>query len=126
MLVLREKDVVPNVRDPFKSLMYGLNKVRFHNRMESFSHFLTKCVLAKLIFNQKDGIITEYEYPDCKVMDVLQVKKDEIIGYQVETNSFEEKKFYNTSVLIVDLRKCPKEVEDAFKTLKNYFKEFIV
>lgn len=128
MMVLKQKNVFPIVRFPDSTwLKYGWKKVRAHqNKQESFQHFISKACLAKLIIQNGDGMFTEYEYPDCQVVDVLQIKGKELIGYQVETNDFEEKKFHCTDTIVIDLRKAPKSVMEAFIVLKEYFTRYVV
>jgi len=130
MLILKEKDVFPYMRFPqYSFLRYGWKKIRPHQyKRETFEHFVSKACLGKLILNLGDGLFTEYEYPNCNVIDVLQIKKrtKELIGYQIETGYFKEKEFYNTDVIVINLKKAPKPVLDAFDILKDYFGRFVV
>lgn len=122
--ILTKKGVLISNRD----LGYGFNKIRSHqHKFESIPHFLSKCIIGKLILKQGDAVITEHEYPDGKQIDVLQIKRNgDLIGYQIETGNYEEKEFSNTDVITIDLRKAPKEVHQAFKILEKYFRRFIV
>jgi len=122
--LLKNKNCLVERRD----IYYGWNRIRSHsNKFESMEHFISKAVIGKLIIKKEDGMISEHEYPDGKVADILQVKKNgDLIAYQVETGNHEELEFQDTDTVYIDLRKMPEDVKESFKKLKNYFKRFIV
>ena len=122
-MLLENLNVVPERRE----LKYGYNKVRCHQpKFETWEHFMSKAGLLKLILDMGDAGFTEYQYPDAKICDVLQIKDKELITYQVENKKPTVQEFKNSSCMLVDLRKMPKEVEEAFKTIKKYLKRFVV
>ena len=124
-MLLENLDVVPERRE----LKYGYNRVRCHQpKFETWEHFMSKAGLLKLILDKGDTGFTEYQYPNSKICDVLQVKlkPKELITYQVENKKPTVQEFKNSSCMLVDLRKMPEEVEEAFKTIKKYLKQFVV
>jgi hypothetical protein len=107
---------------------YGYNKVRCHQpKYETWEHFISKAGLMKLVLDMGDCGFTEYQFPNAKICDVLQVKKfKELITYQVENKKPTVQEFPNASCMLVDLRKMPDEVAEAFQTIKKYLKGFVV
>lgn len=128
IMILREKDIIDLVSNRF--IYINWNKIRSHShRFETFEHLMAKAAISKLVLKKKDGLLTEYQYPDCKVIDVLQIKKKELIGYEIIYGNKlkpSTEKFRNTSIITVDLNRASEDVKQAFRTLENYFKKFVV
>ena len=127
-MILKQKEIFPMLRFPdISQLKYGWCKIRSHqHKFESFPHYISKACLGKLILQAGDGMFTEYEYPDCQVVDVLQIKGKELIGYQIETGDFEEKEFHGTDTIIVSLKNAPEDIKECFTKLEKFFKQFVV
>lgn len=124
--ILAEKNIAP-VMASNRFLHYGWKKVRSHQfKFESFQHFIAKACVGKLIMSLGDGMVTEYVYPNCDKIDVLQIKKDSLIGYEIIYGGGAKEDFHNTDVMVIDLKKAPKEVLESFKILKQYFSKFVI
>ena len=103
---------------PISDLNYYeiVNKVRFHNRGETFKHFLVKAMISKILFNRGRVFVTEAEFKCGRVVDVLDVT--EKIGYEVETSGKNSKKD-PINIVTIDLRKVPDEIKGLEKYLKK-------
>lgn len=123
-MFLEDNGIKPERTD----MRYGFNKVRSHQpRFETWEHFMSKAGLLKLILDQGDTGFTEYQYPNTKVADVLQLKGfKELVVYQVENKKPTVQEFPNSSCMVVDLRKMSKEVKNSFEVLRKYLREFVV
>ena len=117
--VLMAKEMLPTGAN----IKYGLNKVRSHNHMrENFKHFVVKAMVAKILLLRGYDVITEHELPNCKVVDVIGVKDNDVISYEITdthaslgTDSFE-----------ININKFPKEVRKAFNVLKKHMERVVI
>jgi hypothetical protein len=129
--ILEEKKLFTSASE----LSSSWKKTRSHNfSYETFPHYLAKACLIFLICRKNKrfntvGALSEYEFPNARCIDVLQIigKEKEIVGYEVETSSDNHKKTPDKlPIITIDLRKAPDKVKEAFKILESYFKDFIV
>jgi len=113
-----------------RDMELGYKKVRSHQyRYESFMHFISKSAISKIIGTRaRQAFFTEFELPNGRTIDVLQViSPNEIVGYEIETSKDNKKNdIKEVPIITVDLRKAPKDVLEAFDILENYFKKFVV
>lgn len=125
-MIMEEMNLIPNNRE----LKYGWNKIRAHaRRNETMEHFLGKSIVGKLILQKNDGMLTEHEFPNCQKADVLQLKmKDKsVTAYQIHhTHEDPEIDVKGVGTIWININKAPQEVKTAFKTMENFFKDFIV
>jgi len=117
------------------SLNLSWKKTRSHSfEFESLEHYLSKATLVYLINKKSEkgnqhGACSEFSFPSGKTADVLQLimKGKEMVGYEIQTSTDKKKRYPDeVPMLVINLKKAPEEVHEAFKTLENYFKEFIV
>ena len=113
------------------------NKLRRHNRKETFKHFMAKAMAFKILFNAGYYVYSEYdmwginedgEKGLCKVADVYAEsgnhKKDRIV-VEIETKPTKKKnkelmKFYEDKTLyIVDLRKISDDINEMEKQIRH-------
>jgi len=124
--ILGNQNLIPFVMKPENKLQYGYNKVRMQSKYESFDHFIVKATLAKLIYNMGDGLVTEWVLPNADKVDVLQVKKNSIIGYEIYKTHRPTRTCNSIDWIEVDINSCPKTVKQAINVLKTYFQDIVV
>ena len=121
---LSEKIPYPSARD----MMYCYNKVKPHSRFETFAHFIVKAGISFLYFRKGRPFLTEYETVDGRKFDVVIAptnSREDIIIYKI-VHTHREKDYGKVMELEINVRKAPKEVKQAIKTLRNWLKKFMV
>jgi len=109
------------------------NKIGIGNRIcdknETWKHYIAKCILHKLIIDNKYDSIIEYN-AGSRIIDVLQ-KLDTFkwMGYELQTKDTKRKKaemleFVEThaffeDVIVIDASKLPNDFEGMKKALKE-------
>ena len=117
------------------------NKLRPHNRKETFKHFMAKAMAFKILFNAGYHVYSEYDLwkeknKPCKVADVyadgglpwFKIKSKPIV---VEIESRPTKKhakelmeFYEGRILyIIDLRKISDDINKMEKQIRHILQE---
>jgi len=111
-----------------RDFKYGLDRLRPHSRgaHETMSHFMAKAMLFKMIYDKKDGVLTEHECPNGRVIDILQIKNQSIIGYEIENSKFDKSDVDNVDLIVVDLRKFPTEFFAAIEVIKNNLEAWVI
>lgn len=110
-------------------LKYVYNKVRWHNQYETREHFMTKAMLQFILMKKGDGTFSEFQAKNNRVVDVLQITKKDIVGYEIETNmnNIKGKKEINgVDIVPIDLNKMPKSVSNALKTFEKWAEKYVV
>lgn len=122
--ILNEKDCIAQKR----KLLYGYNRVRIHNRFETFEHFITKAMLTFLIFKKgKKGVITEAEMRNGRQIDVLQVARNgNLVGYEIENNKFDKIDVDGVDIIEINLKKMPQKAREGIKELEKFVKEYLI
>jgi hypothetical protein len=107
---------------------YGHDKLRPHSRgvHETMTHFMAKAMLFKLIYDKSDGVLTEHECPNGRVIDVLQLKQKSIIGYEVENSDYDKCDVNGVDLIVIDLRKFPQEFADAVEVIKKNLEAWVI
>lgn len=107
-----------------RDILYGYNRIRFHNRYETLPHFLTKALLGFLIFKKSDGMISEFELKTGEIADIFQTKKNgELIFYEIESLKEKPKTYAQVTIKLKDM---PKEVKDGLIAFKKWIEKYIV
>ena len=66
-----------------------VNVVRMHNNKETWKHYLTKCIIVKLLVDSGHAVVSEAVAPS-GVIDVYDI--DKLVAYEAETNLSPQKK----------------------------------
>jgi tRNA A58 N-methylase Trm61 len=98
--------------------------VVFHNTNESREHFISKCILAQILYQKGHNIYTEGRHKT-KKFDVIDLNTYTV--YELESNvttkSKDQKelnvKNSNFSLIIIDLKDLPKNIDDIFNFLNK-------
>lgn len=107
-----------------RSIRYGLNKVRYHNRQESLEHFIAKAVATHIIFGKGNGVISEVYMIDGRCIDVLEINREgELIGYEFENEKFDKSAVDGVDIFEVKLKNMPQLAKDGLKCLENWLKK---
>lgn len=113
-----------------KDLRYGYNKIRFHYHKETLPHLIAKAMLSFLIFSKRsEGVITEAELHNGRVLDILHIKKSEnLIGYELDSTKSYKPNIdeYPIDVVDIDLRKMPKKAKEGIKILSKWLEDYII
>jgi hypothetical protein len=111
-----------------RNLIYGYGKVRFHNKFESFPHFMVKAALAYAIFAKNgDGLVTELDLSDSRTVDVVQIKDaSNIIGYEIESEHNTKESPNGIDIVEVPLRRMPRKAHEGIKELMKWCQEIVV
>jgi len=125
--ILRRKNKI-GVLAERRSILYGLNKVRYHNRKESLEHFIAKALLTHIIFSKGDGVISEIYMANGRCIDVLKINhQGELIGYEIETDgNFNKEDVEGVDLFEIDLRKMPHKAKEGLEIFKKWMQKQIL
>ena len=113
---LLTKDTEPHIK-------YKFNRIVSSNKIsESYLHYITKCVIGKVIRELGDDYFCEFKCPCNREIDILQVKGKSLIGYEVESKRNIKRDVNGIDFITVYIKNIPKDL----KSLHEYIKEKIV
>ncbi len=116
-----------NILAEDRKLEYGYNRIRAHNRWESEEHFITKALLSFKIMKHKDkAILSEAEMRNGRSIDVLQVSRKSLVGYEIESSHNTKDDVEGVDFIEISLTKMPKKAKEGIKELSKWLNEFIV
>ena len=90
---------------------------------ETDKTFLVKCAIGKIIHDKKEHYVSEFEFKQRKV-DILHIKPNEYVRYEVATKvDREAKKEPDTALpgmeIVIDLNKVPNDINKMMKHLRG-------
>jgi len=110
-----------------RNLKYAYGKVRPHSRYETFLHFLTKAMVTKMVMDMGDAVLTEVEFANCRVVDVLQIKPKSNIVYEIESKGKNTKEtIKGVDEVVIPLTKIPKKVKEGIEEFAKWLEKYIV
>ena len=111
-----------------RDIIYGLNKIKCHQKTkETFEHFIIKAAIGKCAMKLDDNIISEYELPTGGSIDILHIKQNSTIAYEIEggpTRHYRD--IEGVDQIDISLQKMPQDVKDAIKKLEDWATLWIV
>jgi hypothetical protein len=122
--ILKNRDFLAKNRN----LIYGYGKVRFHNKFESFSHFMVKAALSYAIYAKNgDGLVTELDLSDSRTVDAVQIKDaSNIIGYEIESKCNKKEKINGLDIIEVKISRMPLKAKAGIEELRKWCQEIVV
>ena len=110
-----------------RSLKYSIGKVRPHSRLETFEHFLVKATLTKVLQDKGIGVVSECEFANGRVVDVLGVYPNSFVAYEIESKGENTKcEVPDVDEMVIDLRNIPKDVVKSIDFLRKWIEEQVV
>jgi len=110
-----------------RSIKYGLNRIRWHNRNETIEHFISKAMLGFLILKNDKCIITEAECRNARQIDILQINKQgELVGYEIENNKNMKSDVESVDMFEIKLKDMPVKAREGMKELEKWLKGYLV
>jgi hypothetical protein len=107
--------------------VYGINKVRFHNKYETLEHFMAKALISMLIIRKEKGIITEAELRNGRVIDILQFnRKGEMVGYEINSGKPEKIEADGIDIVDIPLERMPEKSREGLKELEKWLVNYII
>jgi len=112
------------------------NKLRPHNRRETFKHFMAKAMAFKILFNAGYHVYSEYELwkgkKSCKVADVyayeglpwyklavkpivVEIESRPTMRHRIDLMNFHE----DRTLYIIDLRKISDDINEMEKQIRH-------
>lgn len=121
--ILKNKDCL----NPERNINYSYNRTKFHNRYESFEHFMAKAMLTFLLFKKGKGIISEAEMRDGRVIDILQInKKGELVGYELNNTKPDKIDVHNVDIADIPLDQMPETAKQGIRDLGKWLEQYII
>jgi len=108
-------------------LRNNVNKMCFHSRNESQIHFLIKSMISHIIFTKGDGLVTEAEFENGRVVDVLQMKDSgNLIGYEIESEKNNKQDVDKVDIIEINVKDIPVEIKNNCTKLYTWLKNLVV
>lgn len=105
----------------------NVDKVCFHSKEESSIHFLIKSILAHTIFSTGNGVVTEAEFENGRVIDVLQVfPSGNCVGYEIEGTKNRKPDVEGIDIIEINIKEIPHEMKGNLKKLRDWIKVYVV
>jgi len=115
-----------NIRDKFKNYKYSINKLRLSKRFEDKKQFMAKAMLSYLLLKRGEGILTEADLPNGRIIDLLRVKRNgEIIIYDFESNRMNNEPIEGIEEVKIPVSKMPQKIIDGLAEFERWIMEFI-
>lgn len=104
------------------------NTVRFHNKNESFNHFLVKCAVAKILYNKRMAVSGEFPLlrkgVEVRKFDVIDFIEMNVYEIESEKNSPKKSSYLNEIPIYVD--DMPEEVKTSFAILRRWLEAKVI
>lgn len=119
-----------NKLDAMSYSMYSTyyNAVRFHNKNESFNHFLVKCAVAKILYNKRMSVSGEFPLMrrgiEVRTFDVIDFTEMNVYEVESEKNTPRKLPYLNEITIYID--DMPGEVKSALAVLRRWLEAKVV
>jgi hypothetical protein len=120
--ILNDSGVLASDRD----FLHGYNKIRRHSQFESLEHFISKAMLAFLVMKKGKVVITEADMRNGRCIDILQVVKDNLVGYEIESDKNWKDGVDGIDIVEVKISEMPIGAREGIKALSRWLQEFII